>query len=401
VISFEAIIVPLSATLGLSIAVERILEFLNNIFERSIGVKWVRKIPRLSELDTKIKTLEETYKNGQSTQDSELKEEVPINIVLVKPATDPDDGKMLKTLILELVGVAAGIILARVFNVKLFNIFLPLVKASSIPAWADFTLTGILIGGGSGPIHILIRFISERKITPETDEHLINEREMPADKTKKIVAPAIIAQPSLSQTDGWIDIPYNGGVDCDKLEDVHKRKKDPNLIVYHHTAMSCNSTFGDVIRVIKDRNWSTGYNCVILADGTICPFCRWDRYGNHAKGYNLRSLGVAFNGNYETDPKIPYSNPNGKYGLPRPTEEQLKAGARVVSLWATLYDDIEIDFDKKIIPHNDISNKTCPGTMFPYDEFKKWIEYYWNSWNKSSAIKEKITAFDLKPYIHV
>lgn len=254
-------------------------------------------------------------------------------------------------------------------------------------------------------MHILIRFITQRKI-------IVTENTVPtgADETsteiEKPRIPAIISTSAGNNNPAWIDIPYNGGVDRAELEWAHKRKKNPDLIVYHHTAMSSRSTFEDVVRVIKNRtdskgnHWLTGYNCVVPFDGSIHPFCRWDRYGNHAAGYNRNSLGIAFNGNFETDPKVPYSNPDGRYGDARPSEVQLKAAARVVTLWTFLY-PIEVDFEKSIIPHNKLSSKTCPGSEFPYDEFKKWVEFYRTRWDKSAAVKERIEEFKLKPYLYI
>jgi hypothetical protein len=202
-----------------------------------------------------------------------------------------------------------------------------------------------------------------------------------------------------------LDIAYAGGVDREKLEWIHRRRANPDMIVFHHTGMHRNSTFEDVVRLIQSRKdsqgnpWVTGYNCVITADGVIHPFCRWDRYGNHAAGFNMRSLGLAFNGNFEIDPRVPFSNPDGRLGPPQPTEPQLKAGARIVVLWTFLY-DIEVDFYKSIIPHNQVSSKTCPGTAFPYDAFKKWVEFYRERWERSPAVQEQIEEFKLKPYLY-
>lgn len=404
-VSFESVIVPLSTALGLSLGVERVMEFCKNLFERTLGGKETRKIPKLSKLDEKIKDLENLYEKAKAKQEEEWDERVSTNTILVEKAGDPDDGVVLKAFTMQLLGFAAGILLAKAFHLELFNVFLESMEVyptipHSIPPWADYTLTGLLIGGGSGPIHVLIRFISERRVTASASP-LADETSEALPEPQKAAAPAVITTPTLTGVEDWIDIPYMGGVDREQLEDVHRREKDPDLIVYHHTAMSSRSTFEDLVRVIKDRDWLTGYHCVILADGTIRPFCRWDRFGNHAKGKNLTSLGLAFNGNYETDPKVPFSNPDGRYGPSRPTEVQLKAGARVITLWAFLYDDIEVDFADKIIPHKKVSNKTCPGSMFPDDEFKKWIDFYWNRWNKSQHVGEKIKEFKMKPYLYV
>jgi len=212
------------------------------------------------------------------------------------------------------------------------------------------------------------------------------------------------APPGMSDAD-WRDIPYEGGVDRQLLESVHRRDQDPNLVVYHHTAMSSDSTFEDVVGVIKSRtdangqHWLTGYNCVILADGSIHAFCRWDRYGSHAVGYNRRSLGIAFNGNFETNPAVPFSNPDGRYGEARPTDAQLRAGARVVALWTLLY-PIQLDFANSIIPHKQVASKACPGSNFPYDQFKQLVTFYRQRWEHAPSALAAIAAFKLKPYLY-
>jgi hypothetical protein len=145
---------------------------------------------------------------------------------------------------------------------------------------------------------------------------------------------------------------------------IHQRLA-ANLIVYHHTAMNSASRFEDVVRVIKNRvdegkHWVTGYHCVVTSDGVAHPFCRWDRYGNHVAGYNRRSLGISFNGNFETNPSVPYANPDGRYGAPRPTEEQLRTGARVVALWSLVY--VDLDFTRVRAPR---SRRNRLGSMLP------------------------------------
>jgi hypothetical protein len=406
-IPFEQVIGPLSAALGLSVGVERILEFFKNILEPRIGTEGVRGVPKLDVVENKAEELAAVLKSGEGANEKEWDERVHADTVLVQPATDPDDGETLRAFVIQLLGFAVGILLARIFNVQLFaalGAHLPFSDQLPLSPPLDFVLTGLLIAGGSGPIHVLIQFISERKIPAEVMSPA--EEAAPAPTAGLPAAPAVITTPADPAAEEWVDIPYDGGVDRDVLENVHHRDKNPNLVVYHHTAMGLNRTFEDVVNVIKSRTdakgnrWLTGYHCVVLADGSIHPFCGWDRAGTHAAGYNNASLGIAFNGNFETDPKVPYSNPTGRYGPPRPTDMQLKAGAKVVTLWSFLYPDIKIDFEKSIIPHKKVADKPCPGSQFPYEEFKKLVAFYRGRWEKSASIKERIEAFKLKPFLY-
>lgn len=393
-VNYDSFMVTLSTVLGASLLVERFLEFIKNISEPLIGGKYKRIIPPLKDVDRKIDELEKDIEAGK--QDGEWDERYPLNTVLVEPATDPDDGTVTRAFVIQLMGFALGIVAAHLFGVRLFETLTG--GSSPIAPWEDFLLTGLLIGGGSAPIHMLMRFVTRRKMgSPPGNGMDFSEEKENQEKPGTGEEPPVVDE---------LDIPYSGGVDRDKLEWRHVRKENPTLIVYHHTAMKLNSTFEDVVRVIKSRrdssgnHWITGYNCVIMADGAIKPFCRWDRYGNHARGYNMKSLGIAFNGNFETDPRVPNSNPDGKYGPSRPTEAQIKAGARVVALWTFLY-DIAPDFDNTIIPHNKIAQKACPGSNFPYEEFNGWVEFYRNRWKKSPGVMERIDAFKMKPYLYV
>lgn len=437
-VEFQRLIVPLSAALGLSIIVERILEFAKNFLEPLLSRHEGRQVPKISKVDEKIEEIEKIHTDSNVLRarlakeldpskrrklkesleelegEEEWEERAPKSIILVEDATDPDDGRTTKTFILQLLGFAAGIILARATGLQLFNSFL--IDGLTMPEWTDYLMTGLLIGGGSAPIHTLIRFVTKRKVTVKKEPPDAELEEKEPEEPREVKAPAIISTLSDTAAEEWVDIPYKGGVDREILENVHKRvikvngawkETDPDMIIYHHTAMDSRSTFENVVRVIKNRKtksgrekWLTGYNCVVLADGSIHPFCRWDRRGNHAAGYNSRSLGIAFNGNFEPDPKVPDSNPDGRYGALRPTEAQVKAGARVVTLWTFLY-EIDLNFEQRILPHKGIAAKACPGSAFPYDEFRKWVDFYRRQWDKPSTIKERIEAYKLKPYLYV
>ena len=454
-VPFQLVMVPLSKALGLSLVVERVVEFGKNVLEPLVSEQHARRLPdpgqaaaavatvqQLAERDRAASAVEQAAEHqvasraqlsarldtlrgqlltesdgakraallteiGQlkdqlatAEQAGEWQEQMPVGTVLVQPASDPDDGWTLRTLVLQLLGLATGILLARFGDVRLFTTFLQ--GGQTMPAWLDYVLTGLFIGGGSGPAHVLIQFISERKVTVPTGA--VAAAEPAAAKAVPAGPSAPGAPPGMSDAD-WRDIPYEGGVDRQLLESVHRRDQDPNLVVYHHTAMSSDSTFEDVVGVIKSRtdangqHWLTGYNCVILADGSIHAFCRWDRYGSHAVGYNRRSLGIAFNGNFETNPAVPFSNPDGRYGEARPTDAQLRAGARVVALWTLLY-PVQLDFANSIIPHKQVASKACPGSNFPYDQFKQLVTFYRQRWEHAPSALAAIAAFKLKPYLY-
>jgi N-acetylmuramoyl-L-alanine amidase-like protein len=466
----DAVIVPLTAAIGLSAVVERVIEIGKNLLSMHVATESSRALPPLdggadvaglaercenaraadthetileqlaaldgrladaknrrasapddgerAAVDAEIAGLEEEQKGLQQTRAAlpecppgEPCEKVPGSTVLVVPATDPDDGTTMRAFILHLVGFALGIGAARAAGIHLFDALWNGVAggtglAVAFPAPLDYVLTGLFIGGGSAQMHLLLDFVSQRKVPAEVAAVAAAEAQgmdaAPA-VAAPLAAPAIVVSPTGGGADDWVDIPYDGGVDVDVLEGIHRRPGPPDLIVYHHTAMNSASRFEDVVRVIKNRvdegkHWVTGYHCVVTADGVAHPFCRWDRYGNHVAGYNRRSLGISFNGNFETNPSVPYANPDGRYGAPRPTEEQLRTGARVVALWSLVY-KIDLDFTRTVRAHRDLAQKSCPGSMFPAQEFRRLVIYYRSTWEKSPRAMDRIEAFKLKPYL--
>lgn len=475
---------PLAAALGLSLVVERVVELLKNGLDLLPTPGGVRRVEPLKAVESACKDLADFHDQAAGRQKdeqeeeklapqresayakiadvrarlaattgaeqerlkaeleemqkllptslnvSEVQEHYPHKTILVKPAIDPDDGSTLRAFILQAVALAVGIVAARLAQVQLFTpLFQSLGEGGSQllrGGYAtDYILTGLLIGGGSAPVHMLIRFLGARTM-PAPPPPVATE---PARSTPAAAvgagAVAVVPVAEVASEEGrgggtavsapavvlartgmeYVDLPYEGGVTPDKLEGVHRRSGKPNLIVFHHTAMPLSSTFSDVVRVIHDRKdakerpWITGYHCVVTGDGVAHPFCRWDRYGNHAQGYNDRSLGLALNGNFETDPGVPYSNARGDYGPARPTAPQLESAARVVALWCYIY-GIPVEFGRTIRPHRDVSPKTCPGNNFPYADFERLVKDFYEAW-AVPATKERIRAFAQRPYISV
>ncbi len=442
---FYALFIPLSAALGLSIVVERILEILKNIFETIPLRSNTVQIPRTggnAEIEASVK---ETIEYDRKSKEQHAVERYPRATIVVKEATDPDKGATFKKCVMMLLGFAIGMIFASFADLKLFRAIIPgmippidpdvmkvpwLISdatkiAESALQWLDHVLTGLLIGGGSAPVHSIIAFIVERRpvldiaVTGAEGPKEIVEPVKPASEPKAFSRFSIIAPPD---PDAWIDIPYDGGVDREILEHEywHRRPHDPDCVVFHHTAMHSDTTFDDVVRVIKghtydiksvDRNgkpivkkahWLTGYNCVILADGSIHPFCRWDRAGIHAGNMNARSLGIAFNGNFETNPNVSGANVGNRLGIDKPSDAQLKSGARVIALWILLYGiDYAAKFAENIIPHwkcPPARSTVCPGSNFPYAELETIVRRYCEAWKKP-GVSAMIEDYKLKPYI--
>jgi hypothetical protein len=243
-------------------------------------------------------------------------------------------------------------------------------------------------------VHFLIEFITRRKISS-----LRSAGEEGATPVEERAASTPGVGPHVA-AEGSIGVPYDGGVDVQGLEHVHLRPANPDLIVVHHTGMHSDTTFAEVVSLIKQKGWLTGYHCVVLKDGSIHPFCRWDRYGTHVRGYNRRSLAIALHGNFETDPAQPFANADGRYGLTAPSDVQLDAAARVVALWTFLY-EIPLAFESAIVPHSALVPTACPGSNFPLVLFQQLIRSYRQQWEQSEEARREIALFQQRPFLYV
>src|SRR2546430_3387714 len=56
-------------------------------------------------------------------QHGEWEERVPNSVILVEPATEPDDGQTVRAFVLQILGVAVGILLAKLSGLSLFSAF--------------------------------------------------------------------------------------------------------------------------------------------------------------------------------------------------------------------------------------------------------------------------------------
>jgi hypothetical protein len=429
--SLSPILTSLTIAAGLALGVERTLELLKNVMDQSKGVVDLRDL--ISKARAAVAEVQQSLRSppppssapaapaspdiglpisfvpgGAQAADDQPAERYPAPRIEVQPVVAKTIQQASKVLFLQLSAAGLGILLAHYFEIRLVSIFLQGLghEPGAFFQGLDVILSGLIIGGGSQPLHVLIRFLTERKVSGAKEA-----AEQPVETTP--VAETIMAgsfktevaevKETATQEWGWKDLAYAGGVNPASLETTHRRSGDPNLIVYHHTAMSSNAPFKDVVHeFLVSKKWLTGYHCVIMPDGTIEPFCRWDRSGNHAKGLNDRSLGISFHGNFHTDLNDRYSNADGRYGNQLPTEAQLHAGARVVALWVLLYKDIELDFTRHILPHKTAmpGHTVCPGSNFPYGKFEPLVRGYYTAWSTSAEVRQKILNFGQLKYIH-
>ncbi len=406
--NLSLLINALTVTAGFSLVVERSLEGMKHLLD----VAYTRSQDDSGDIRSVISQRRDEVRNLTEAVRQATQGKTPPQPPSIEPALDSlDESEHLQRrrvkvaqapslqkeqsayrLFLSLLAVGAGIVLAELANVHLLTLFLN----KPVPHLLDVILTGIVIGGGSHSVHELLRFLTTRRAPtvslgptaqPESEPPFPGQGHTP--------------QRALHKHDLWQPIPYRGGVKPETLEHRNLRDSDPNLIVYHHTAMHSNTPFQAVVdEFLVEKKWSTGYHCVIMPDGGIEAFCRWDRCGNHTKGVNTRSLGLAFHGNFHTQFGDSYANHDGRFGLQRPTEVQLDAGARVIALWMHLY-GITMDFATSVMPHKSVieGHTVCPGSNFPHEELRQRIAFYQTAWQNSPSIGEQLRAFAVMPYL--
>ncbi|MCD8523852.1 MAG: N-acetylmuramoyl-L-alanine amidase [Saccharospirillaceae bacterium] len=321
---------------------------------------------------------------------------------------------------MRLAPLGLGIILAGIFDLHLLAMFTGQSVVDIPTLWAqnhwngiarqtlDTLLSGLLIGGGSQPVHVLMRFLTTRRLT-DSEKQALAQVIDPGEESRTSSSPAAadnVAVPNTPLADSHLpgpDIHYAGGVNPQSLEQVHRRTADPDQIVVHHTAMNSALGFNAIVdEFLQHKQWLTGYHCVIMPDGAIRPFCRWDRTGNHAKGHNDHTLGISFHGNFHQQEHDRFANNDGRYGPLMPTPAQLDAGARVIALWLNLYPSMSGPVSEVVVPHRALNgaNTVCPGNQFPFADLLSRTDAYRAAWQSSPQAQRELLAFRQKPYLY-
>ncbi|XP_011634827.1 peptidoglycan-recognition protein 2-like [Pogonomyrmex barbatus] len=81
----------------------------------------------------------------------------------------------------------------------------------------------------------------------------------------------------------------------------------PYVIIHHTVTPECDSRQKCSTRVDNIRSYhmdhngwdDIGYSFLIGGDGNVYEGCGWTREGAHTYGYNKKSIGIAFIGNFE------------------------------------------------------------------------------------------------------
>lgn len=125
-------------------------------------------------------------------------------------------------------------------------------------------------------------------------------------------------------------------------------RKETRYIVLHHAADPTCSV-EDVHAWHLAKGWNgIGYHFFVRKDGSIWTGRPINTVGAHAYGVNSQSVGICFEGNFETET------------MP---DEQKKAGLWLVNFVLGKYPAATV---KK---HSDFNATACPGRNFPFGDF--------------------------------
>ncbi|MEM6831336.1 MAG: peptidoglycan recognition family protein [Bacteroidota bacterium] len=441
VIELGPLIVKLSALFGAAVLIERFLVIVNGVLNRLFIIQTSIRYQEVDYFNGQMKlamkaTEEEKVLDDPNQAQKDPREIEPnpnhpfresnfdiLKISSLEEETDTEKrfeilkrmNKVRKEFWMQLFGTVIGIIACYYSKFSIWVFVTSAIKSVPVdsvePAMWEFAFTGVIIGSSSKPINFLMNFLLNRKIEIKRTE--VREK-LAAPIAKANVSKNMGPQPQAAvpvmsvkpmTIEEIVGFDYDGGDRPERLEHTHIFKKKVDLIVYHHTAMHSDSPFEELVKEFDRKGWLTGYNCVVFKDGSIRALCRWDRFGNHARPHNSHSLGIALQGNFETNASVPYSNHDGRYGIKAPTNKQVDGMARITALWSLMH-EIDLKFPSKdedntkyIVPHKHIAPKACPGNSFPYKTFERKVTYYYEQWSKDETFGQALEEFKEMPYV--
>lgn len=129
------------------------------------------------------------------------------------------------------------------------------------------------------------------------------------------------------------------------------KRATTDLCVIHHEAGK-GMTAQQIHKMHRDVNGWNGiaYNFYVRMDGSVYRGRPIDAAGGHTLNFNHNSIGVCFEGNFDTVDRLQGS--------------QYQAGVELLRHIKTLYPQI------KIVQHKDLNATACPGKYFPFEKLK-------------------------------
>lgn len=105
---------------------------------------------------------------------------------------------------------------------------------------------------------------------------------------------------------------------------------------------------------MESRGWDDiGYNFLVGGDGAVYVGRAWDNQGAHTKGYNVKSICVAFIGTFTKEP---------------PPQQQLRAAQKIIAEGVKLK---KLSKDYKLYGHRQLMASESPGEAL-YKIIKTW-----------------------------
>ena len=131
-----------------------------------------------------------------------------------------------------------------------------------------------------------------------------------------------------------------------KFNQKLSNREQTRYIILHHRAGN-----GDIMSIHTqhtNQNFGgVGYHYYVRKDGSIFRGRPERAIGAHCSNHNSNSVGICFEGNFETEIMC---------------EDQKKAGAELVKYLKDIYKSATL------VRHKDMKATACPGKNFPYDE---------------------------------
>ncbi|XP_022906513.2 peptidoglycan-recognition protein SC2-like [Onthophagus taurus] len=146
----------------------------------------------------------------------------------------------------------------------------------------------------------------------------------------------------------------------------------PSHVVIHHagtTNYKCSNVAECSLGVRKIQTYhmngngwkDIGYNFLVGQDGNVYEGRGWGKHGAHSPGFNRKSIGICFIGDYSNN---------------IPSQQQINTAKELIKYGV---DNNLIKSDYKLVGHRqDVSvNTACPGQKL-FDEIKQWDHYTMN-----------------------